>query len=82
MTKVYRTGNYPPHYGYTDPDEDPETETGKAEKFEDFDEQIDALSSEQWEKLTELLHVTTCPKIVEFLEGLALPVSYDEGIRR
>ena len=62
MTKVYRTGNYPPHYGYTD---------------SEFDEQIDALSSEQWEKLTELLHVTRCPKIMEFLEGLPLPVHYD-----
>ena len=76
MTKVFRTGNYPPRYGYTDPDEDPEVEAGKAEKFEDFDTQIDALSAEQWEKLTELLHVTTCPKIVEFLEGLPLPVHY------
>ena len=77
MTKVHRTGNYPPHYGYTDPEECSDPELGKAEKFSEFDEQIDALSSEQWEKLTVLLHVTTCPRIVEFLEGLPLPVHYD-----
>ena len=77
MSKVHRTGNYPPHYGYRDPDEYSDPEPGRAEKFEDFDTQIDALSSEQWEKLTELLHVTRCPKIVEFLEGLPLPVHYD-----
>ena len=77
MTKVYRTGNYSTYYGYRDPDEYSDPETGRAEKFEDFDTQIDALSSEQWEKLTALLHVTTCPKIVGFLEGLPLPVNYD-----
>ena len=77
MTKVYRTGNYSTYYGYRDPDEYSDPETGKAEKFEDFDSQLDNMSSEQWEKLTELLHVTTCPRIVEFLEGLPLPVHYD-----
>jgi len=77
MSKVYRTGNYPPHYGYQDPEEYSDPETGRAEKLSDFDSQLDALSSEQWEKLTELLHVTRCPKIVEFLERLPLPVHYD-----
>ena len=72
MSKTYRTGNYSTYYGYQDPEEYSDPETGRAEKLYDFDSQLDNMSSEQWEKLTELLHVTTCPKIVEFLEGLAL----------
>ena len=72
MSKTYRTGNYSTYYGYRDPEEYSDPETGREKKLSDFDTQIDALSSEQWEKLTALLHVTTCPKIVEFLEGLAL----------
>ena len=72
MTKVYRTGNYSTYYGYQDPEEYSDPETGREKKFEDFDTQIDALSSEQWEKLTRLLHETSDSKIVYFLEGLAL----------
>ena len=68
MTKVYRTGNYPPHYGYTDPDEDPETETGRAEKFSEFDDQLAFMSEEQWALLTGILHETKGPELVEFFE--------------
>ena len=72
MTKVYRTGNYPPHYGYQDPEEYSDPETGRAEKLSDFDSQLDAMNDGQWEKLTKLLHETSDSKIVYFLEGLAL----------
>ena len=72
MSKTYRTGNYSTYYGYQDPEEYSDPETGREKKLSAFDTQIDALSSEQWEKLTALLHVTTCPKIVYFLEGLEL----------
>ena len=71
MNKVYRTGNYPPHYGYTDPDEDPEVETGKAETLEGFEEQLAGLYD--WEELTRLMFETSCPKLLAFFEGLDLP---------
>ena len=77
MSKVYRTGNYPPYYGYRDPDEYSDPETGREKKLEDFDTQLDAMNDAQWEKLTRLLHETSDSKIVEFLEGLPLPVNYD-----
>ena len=72
MSKTYRGGNYSTYYGYQDPDEYSDPETGREKKSEDFDTQIDALSSEQWEKLTRLLHETSDSKIVYFLEGLEL----------
>ena len=71
MNKVFRTGNYPPHYGYTDPDEDPEVEAGKAEPLEGFEEQLAGLYD--WEELTRLMYETKCPKLVAFFEGLELP---------
>ena len=72
MSKVYRTGNYPPYYGYQDPDEYSDPETGRAEKLSDFGDQLDAMSDAQWEKLTRLLHETSDSKIVYFLEGLEI----------
>ena len=77
MSKTYRGGNYSTYYGYTDPDESSDPETGRAEKFEDFDTQLQGMNDGQWEKLTKLLHETSDSKIVEFLERLPLPVNYD-----
>jgi len=72
MSKTYRGGNYSTYYGYRDPEEYSDPETGRAEKFEDFDTQLQGMNDGQWEKLTRLLHETSDSKIVYFLEGLAL----------
>jgi hypothetical protein len=68
MSKVLRTGNYPPHYGYSEPTDDPEPQTGRAGKLSDFDDQLAFMSEEQWALLTELLHETKDPELVEFFE--------------
>ena len=72
MTKVYRTGNYSTYYGYRDPEEYSDPETGREKKFEDFDTQLQGMNDGQWEKLTRLLHETSDSKIVYFLEGLEI----------
>jgi len=72
MTKVYRGGNYSTYYGYQDPDEYSDPETGRAEKLSDFDDQLQGMNDGQWEKLTKLLHETSDTKIVYFLEGLEI----------
>lgn len=72
MGKVYRTGNYPPHYGYTDPDEDPEVETGKADTYDGFRDQLDELHESKWAELYELMYQTKCSNLVAFFEDLDL----------
>ena len=68
MSKVYRTGNYPPHYGYSEPADEPEPQTGRAGKLSDFDAQLQGMNEGQWEWLIELLHETDDPKLMEFFE--------------
>tara|TARA_R100000808_G_scaffold3706_1_gene12832 strand:+ start:422 stop:631 length:210 start_codon:yes stop_codon:yes gene_type:complete len=62
--------NYPPHYGYSEPADEPEPQTGKAETLEGFEEQLASLYD--WEELTRLMFETECPKLVAFFEGLEL----------
>ena len=52
---------------------EPEPDTGKANTFEEFQDQLDELSGDQWEALQRLMHETKCPKLVAFFEGLELP---------
>ena len=59
---------YPPHYGYSEPTDDPEPQTGRAGKLSDFDDQLAFMSEEQWALLTEILHETKDPELVEFFE--------------
>ena len=47
---------------------EPEPIEGRAEKLEDFDEQLSSMSDEQWEYLTKILHETKDPELVEFFE--------------
>jgi len=72
MSKVYRNGNYSTYYGYQDPEEYSDRETGREKRLSDFDTQLQGMNDGQWGKLTELLHETSDSKIVYFLEGLAL----------
>ena len=46
----------------------PEPIEGRAEKLADFDDQLAFMSEEQWALLTEILHETKDPELVEFFE--------------
>ena len=51
---------------------EPEPDTGKANTFEGFQDQLDGLSEDQWETLQRLMHVTKCPQLVAFFDELEL----------
>jgi len=51
---------------------EPEPETGKADTFEGFQNQLDELSSDQWEALQRLMYASDCPKLVAFFDELEL----------
>ena len=51
---------------------EPEPETGKAATFDGFQNQLDGLSSDQWEALQRLMYASDCPQLVAFFEGLEL----------
>ncbi len=51
---------------------EPEPELGKAETFEGFQDQLDGLSSDQWEALQRLMYASECPKLVAFFEAMEL----------
>ena len=51
---------------------EPEPDTGKANTFEEFQDQLDELSGDQWEALQRLMHETKCPQLVAFFDELEL----------
>tara|TARA_R100001082_G_scaffold76790_1_gene44700 strand:+ start:425 stop:694 length:270 start_codon:yes stop_codon:yes gene_type:complete len=51
---------------------EPEPDTGKADTFDGFQDQLDELSEDQWETLQRLMYASECPKLVAFFEGLEL----------
>tara|TARA_R100000234_G_scaffold119513_1_gene102686 strand:- start:4513 stop:4776 length:264 start_codon:yes stop_codon:yes gene_type:complete len=51
---------------------EPEPELGKAETFEGFQNQLDELSSDQWEALQRLMYATKCPKLLAFFEAMEI----------
>ena len=64
--------NYPPYYGYSEPVDEPEPATGKADTYEGFRDQLDELHESKWTELYELMYETKCPKLLAFFEGLEL----------
>ena len=67
--------NYPPHYGYSEPADEPGTETGKAGTYDGFRDQLDELHESRWTELYELMYETECPKLLAFFEGLESPTT-------
>ena len=51
---------------------EPEPETGKADTYDGFRDQLDELHESKWTELYELMYETKCPKLVAFFEGLEL----------
>ena len=64
--------NYPPYYGYSEPTDDPEPQTGRAATYDGFRDQLDELHEAKWTELYELMYETKCPKLLAFFEGLEL----------
>ena len=51
---------------------EPEPDTGKADTYDGFRDQLDELHESKWTELYELMYETKCPKLVAFFEGLEL----------
>ena len=64
--------NYPPHYGYSEPADDPEPETGRADTYDGFRDQLDELHESKWAELYELMYESKCPKLLAFFEAMDL----------
>ena len=72
MSKTYRGGNYSTYYGYRDPDEYSDPETGRADTYDGFRDQLDELHESKWTELYGLMYESKCPKLLAFFEGLEL----------